>query len=137
MPVENRDQLSSGGGERRGGSSGSAPVERREFSRDGRGEPDLRNRGTMATMIPLPRIGQFTSASQNQKIAKTEKNRQRMIMKSRGTVTTIDLVKKGRIGRREEEALQNNWRMSTANCSAIAQCAEEFGDLYQDEKVIN
>ncbi|XP_018339900.1 PREDICTED: uncharacterized protein LOC108747127 isoform X3 [Trachymyrmex septentrionalis] len=56
-------------------------------------------------------------------------------MKNRGTVTTIvDLMKKGRIGRQEEEALQNNWRMSTANCSAIAQYAEEFGDSHQDEK---
>ncbi|XP_011058718.1 PREDICTED: uncharacterized protein LOC105148599 isoform X2 [Acromyrmex echinatior] len=134
MPVENHDQLSSGG-ERRGGSSGSAPMEHRELSRGGRGEPDLRNRGTMTTMIPLPRTGQFTSATQNQKIAKTEKNRQRLIMKNHGTVTTIvDLVKKGRIGRQEEEALQNNWRMSTANCSAIARYAEEFGDSHQDEK---
>jgi len=138
MPVENHDQLSSGGGEGKGGSSGNAPVEHKELSRGGRSEPDLRNRGTMATMIPLPRTGQFMSATQNQKIAKTEKNRQRLNMKNRGTVTTIvDLMKKGRIGRQEEEALQNNWRMSTANCSAIAQYAEEFGDSHQDEKVIN
>jgi len=137
MPIENHDQLSSSEGERRG-SSGSAPMEHRELSRGGRGEPDLRNRGTMATMIPLLRTGQFTSATQNQKIAKTEKNRQRLIMKNRGTVTTIvDLVKKEKIGKQEEEMLQNNWRMSTANCSAIAQYAEEFGDLHRDEKVIN
>ena len=137
MPIENHDQLSSGEGERRGGSSGSAPMEHRELSRGGRGEPDLRNRGTMATMIPLLRTGQFTSATQNQKIAKTEKNRQRLIMKNRGIVTTIvDLVKKEKIGKQEEEVLQNNWRM-TANCSAIAQYAEEFDDSHRDEKVIN
>lgn len=128
MPSENRDQLSRGGG---GGSSGSAPGERRESSRGSGsgGEPDLRNRGPTATMIPLPRTGQFASTSQNQKIAKTEKNRQRLIMENRGAVAaTVDVLdKEQKIGIRQEETLQNNWRIS----------AEESGDSHLNVKVIN
>lgn len=140
MPGENRDQLLRGGDD-----SGSAPGGRRESSRSGSGgggsgEPDLRNRGSTATMIPLPRTGQFAAAaSQNQKIVKTERNRQRLIMEGRGTVAAaIDVLNKERkIGMREVETLQNNWRVSAANCSAIARFVEEFGDSPRNEKVIS
>lgn len=97
-------------------------------------------------MIPLPRTGQFASASQNQKIVKTEKNRQRLIMESRGIAAVaaasadvdVDVFdKERRIGIREEETLRNNWRTSTANCSAVARLTEESGASSRDEKVIN
>ncbi|XP_071573316.1 uncharacterized protein [Temnothorax nylanderi] len=140
MPGENRDQLSrsgDAGGEGRGcGSGGSAPGHR-EAPRGSGGELDPRNRGKpTATMIPLPRTGQFASASQNQKIAKTEKNRQRLIMESRGTVAAaVDVLdKERRIGIREEETQQTNWRLSAANCSASARFAEDFGDSHRGEK---
>lgn len=129
MLDENRDQLSRDGGEGRGSGNGGSVLGRRESSRGSSDEPDLRNR-PIATMISLPRTGQFASVSQNQKIAKTEKNRQRLIMESRGTVDVLD--KERRLGIRQE-TLQNNWRLSAANCSAIARFAEESGD----EKVIN
>lgn len=130
MPSENRDQLSRGG-VGGGGSSGSAPGRRRESSRGSGsgGEPDLRNRGPTTTMIPLPRTGQFASTSQNQKIAKTEKNRQRLIMENRGTVAaTVNVLdKEQKIGIRQEETLQNNCRISV----------EESGDSHRNVKVIN
>lgn len=121
MPGENRDQLARGG-------EGNVPGGHRESSRS---EPEPRNRELTATMIPLPRTGQFAAASQNQKIVKTEKNRLRLIMESRGTVD-----KERRLGMQEEETMekvsQNNWQVS-ANCSAIS---EEFGDSYRKGKVI-
>lgn len=135
MPDENRDQLSRDGGTRgegRGSGSDGSVLGRRESSRGGSDEPDPRSRDKpIATMIPLPRTGQYMSVSQNQKIAKTEKNRQRLIMESRGTLDVLD--KERRIGMREENTLQNNCRISAANCSAIARFAEKSGD----EKVIN
>jgi len=89
-------------------------------------------------MIPLPRTGQFASASQNQKIVKTEKNRQRLIMESHGIAAAVDAFdKEQRIGIREEETLQNNWRISAANFSTITRSTEKFGDSHQNEKVIN
>lgn len=126
MPGENRDQLARGGG-------GNLPGGRRESSRGS--EPDPRNRGLTATMIPLPRTGQFAAASQNQKIVKTEKNRLRLIMESRGTVD-----KERRIGMQEEEeeeeqVSQNNWQVA-ANCSTIARFSEESGNSYRKGKVI-
>lgn len=127
MPGENRDQLARDGG-------GNVSGERRESSRGG--EPDPR-RGLTATMIPLPRTGQFAAASQNQKIVKTEKNRLRLILESRGTVD-----KERRIGMQEEEedeeeqVLQNNWQVSAANCSTIARFSEESGYSYRKGKVI-
>ncbi|XP_011870214.1 PREDICTED: uncharacterized protein LOC105563321 [Vollenhovia emeryi] len=135
MPGENRDQLSRGeGAEGEGGDGGGSAPGRREFSR---GEPDLRNRsGLTATMIPLLRTGQFSSASQNQKIAKTEKNRQKLTMESRGTAAAAAdvLDKERRIGIREEETLQTNWRTLAANRSAIPRFAEEFGGLHRNGK---
>lgn len=128
MPGENRDQLARSAG-------GSAPGgPRREFSRGG--EPDPRNRGLTTTMIPLPRTGQFAAASQNQKIVKTEKNRLRLIMESRGTVD-----KERRIGMQEEEeeeeqVSRNNWQVSAANCSTIARFSKESGNSYRKGKVI-
>lgn len=78
-------------------------------------------------MIPLPRTGQFASASQNQKIVKTEKNRLKLIMENHGAVAASDVLdKEQRIGMRED-ASQDNWRVSAANCSTIAR---------RDEKVI-
>lgn len=129
MPGEN--QLARGGG-------GSVPGGRRESSsRSGGGEPDSRNRGLTATMIPLPRTGQFASASQNQKIAKTEKNRLRLILESRGTATADVADKERKIGmQQEEEVLQDNWRMSAANCSTVARTCEESRDSHRNEKVI-
>lgn len=125
MPGENRDQLARGG-------EGNVPGGRRESSRSDSSEPDPRNRGPTTTMIPLPRTGQFAAASQNQKIVKTEKNRLRLIMESRGTVD-----KERRIGMQEEEekeqVSQNNWQVSAANCSTIS---EESGDSYRKGKVI-
>lgn len=126
MPGENRDQLARSAG-------GSAPGgPRRESSRGGE---DPRNRG-LTTMIPLPRTGQFAAASQNQKIVKTEKNRLRLIMESRGTVN-----KERRIGMQEEEeeeeqVSRNNWQVSAANCSTIARFSEESGNSYRKGKVI-
>jgi len=139
MPGENCDQLARGESKQEDGNGGSAPGRRESSKSGGGGEPDLRNRGSTATMIPLPRTGQFASASQNQKIVKTEKNRQRLIMESRGTVAaTVDAFdKKQRIGIREEETLQNNCRISVANSSTITRSAEKFGDSHQNEKVIN
>lgn len=125
MPGENRDQLARSGG-------GSVPGgPRRESSRGG--ESDPRNRALSTTMIPLPRTGQFAAASQNQKVVKTEKNRLRLIMESRGTVD-----KERRIGMQEEEeeeeqVSRNNWR---ANCSTIARFSAESGDSYRKGKVI-
>lgn len=128
MPGENRDQLTRDGGANASGG-------RRESSRGGSGEPDPRNRGLTATMIPLPRTGQFAAASQNQKIVKTEKNRLRLILESRGTVD-----KERRIGMQEEEeeeqVSQNNWQVSAANCSTIARFSEESGDSCRKGKVI-
>ncbi|XP_070162318.1 microtubule-associated protein futsch isoform X2 [Polyergus mexicanus] len=129
MPGENRDQLARDGG-------GNVSGERRESSRDD--EPDPR-RGLTATMIPLPRTGQFAAASQNQKIVKTEKNRLRLILESRGTID-----KERRIGMQEEEeeeedeeeeqVLQNNWQVSAANCSTIARFSDESADSYRKGK---
>lgn len=126
MPGENRDQLArggGGGGERGGGDGGGSVPGRRESSRGGGGgggsEPDSRNRG-LTTMIPLPRTGQFATASQNQKIVKTERNRLRLIMENRGAVAASDVLdKEQRISIREEDASQDNWRVSAANCSTI------------------
>ncbi|EFN86669.1 Adenomatous polyposis coli protein [Harpegnathos saltator] len=86
-------------------------------------------------MIPLPRTGQFASASQNQKIAKTEKNRLRLIMESRGAVAVSDVLdKEQRIGMRVDTS-QDNWRVSSAaNCSTIARLRGEAGDTRRDEK---
>ncbi|KAL6437063.1 hypothetical protein ACFW04_004989 [Cataglyphis niger] len=129
MPGENRDQLARDGG-------GNVSGGRRESSRGGSCEPDPRNRGLTATMIPLPRTGQFAAASQNQKIVKTEKNRLRLILESRGTVD-----KERRIGMQEEEeeeeeeqVSQNDWQVSAANCSTIARFSEESGDSYRKGK---
>lgn len=126
MPGENRDQLARGGG-------GSVPGGRRESSRGG--EPDPRNRGLTATLIPLPRTGQFAAASQNQKIVKTEKNRLRLIMESRGTVDKERRIGMEEEDEEEEQISQNNWRVA-ANCSAIARFSEESGDSYRKGKVI-
>ncbi|XP_029154939.1 LOW QUALITY PROTEIN: microtubule-associated protein futsch-like [Nylanderia fulva] len=115
MPGENRDQLA------RGVEGNVVPG--------GHREPDPRNRGQAATMIPLPRTGPFAAASPNQKIVKTEKNRLRLILESRGTVD-----KERRLGMQEEEekeqVSQDNWQVS-ANCSAIG---EEPGDSYRKGK---
>lgn len=149
MPGENRDQLvKRGDDDERGGVDGGGSIPgRRESSRGGSGgdgggsEPDPRNRG-LTTMIPLPRTGQFASASQNQKIAKTEKNRLRLIMESHGggggggAVAATDVFdKEQRIGMRQD-ASQDNWRVSAANCSAIPRLREESSDIRRDEKVI-
>jgi len=126
MPGENREQLTRGG-------CGDVPG-RRESSRIG--EVDARNpRGPTATMIPLPRTGQFAaSASQNQKVAKTEKNRLRLIMESRGTSTgAADILdKERRIGMRND----NQRIAATADRSAIPRFREELGDSHRDDKVI-
>jgi len=121
MPGENREQAR--------GECGDVPG-RRESSR---GEADVRNpRGPTATMIPLPRTGQFAaSASQNQKVAKTEKNRLRLIMESRGTSAGVagvaDVVdKERRVGMRDD-----NRRVAT-----ILRFREELGDSHRDDKVI-
>lgn len=113
MPVENREQLSrsrDAGEEERGGNSGGSALGRRESSRGGGGEPDLCNRGE--PIISLPRTGEFAYASQNQKIVKTEKNRQKLIMESRNTVAAaIDVLdKERRIAIRK--TLQNQCSMS-------------------------
>jgi len=127
MPGEN--QLARSGG-------GSVPGRRRESSSRS-GEPDFRNRGPTATMIPLPRTGQFASASQNQKIAKTEKNRLRLILESRGTAAVDVADKERKIGMQQEEEMpQDNWRMSAANCSTVARTCEESRDSHWNQKVI-
>jgi len=127
MPGEN--QLARGGG-------GGVPSGRRESSSRS-GESDSRNRGPTATMIPLPRTGQFASASQNQKIAKTEKNRLRLILESRGTAAADVADKERKIGMQQEEEMpQDNWRVSVANCSSVARTYEESRDSHRNEKVI-
>lgn len=78
-------------------------------------------------MIPLPRTGQFASASQNQKVAKTEKNRLKLIMESRGTADFVE--KERRIGMREDETSQDNWR-------AVPRFSDESRNSHRDEKVI-
>lgn len=134
MPGENREQLARGEG--RGG-GGNGPGGRREFARGGDAEPDPRNRGSTATMIPLPRTGQFASASQNQKVAKTEKNRLKLIMESRGTAAADFVEKERRIGMREDrdETTRDNW-FASANSSTVPRFSEESRNSHRDEKVI-
>lgn len=98
MSGENREQLSRGqdaGGEGRIGDSGGSALGRGESAARGSSELDLRNRDK--SMISFLHINQFASASQNQKIVKTEKNRQKLIMESRDTVAAaIDVLDKER-----------------------------------------
>lgn len=84
-------------------------------------------------MIPLPRTGQFASASQNQKIAKTEKNRLRLIMENRGSAASAAdvLDKERRIGIRDD----NNQRRSVA-ISADRTTVSRFREQLGDDKVI-
>lgn len=143
MPGENREQLTraagggGGGGGVGTGDCGGGVAARRESPRSG--EPDSRNRG-LTTMIPLPRTGQFAFvASQNQKIAKTEKNRLRLIMENRGAVAVSDVHEKERkIGMRENVVARDKcWRSSAANCSSIACYREEStSESHRNGKVI-
>lgn len=87
-------------------------------------------------MIPLPRTGQFASASQNQKVAKTEKNRLKLIMESRGTAAADFVEKERRIGMRDDhETTRDNW-CASANSSTVPRFSEESRNSHRDEKVI-
>lgn len=122
MPSENCDQLARGAGK-----VIPEPGEARRGS-----EPDPRNR-ELTTLIPLPRTGQFSLVSQNQKIAKTEKNRLQLIMdENRGGGTDDIHDKEERINVRKVS--RDNSRVS-ADYFAIMRSCEESSERRRNRKV--